>query len=48
MEASPVKLRIALAQINTTVGDIDGNAAKIGGWIGRARQNIAADLRRLR
>jgi NAD+ synthase (glutamine-hydrolysing) len=38
MEASLVKLRIALAQINTTVGDIDANAAKIGEWIGRARE----------
>ena len=38
MEASAAKLRIALAQINTTVGDIDGNAAKIGEWIGRARE----------
>jgi NAD+ synthase (glutamine-hydrolysing) len=30
-------MRIALAQINPTVGDIDGNAAKIAEWIGRAR-----------
>jgi NAD+ synthase (glutamine-hydrolysing) len=30
-------LRIALAQIDPTVGDIDGNAAKIAEWIGRAR-----------
>jgi NAD+ synthase (glutamine-hydrolysing) len=29
-------LRIALAQIDPTVGDIDGNAAKIAEWIGRA------------
>ena len=29
-------MRIALAQINPTVGDIDGNAAKIAEWIGRA------------
>jgi NAD+ synthase (glutamine-hydrolysing) len=29
-------LRIALAQINPTVGDLDGNAAKIAEWIGRA------------
>jgi len=29
-------LRIALAQINPTVGDIDGNAAKIAEWIARA------------
>jgi NAD+ synthase (glutamine-hydrolysing) len=31
------RLRIALAQIDPTVGDIDGNAAKIAEWIGRAR-----------
>jgi len=30
-------VRIALAQIDPTVGDIDGNAAKIAEWIGRAR-----------
>ena len=30
-------MRIALAQINPTVGDIDGNAAMIAEWIGRAR-----------
>jgi NAD+ synthase (glutamine-hydrolysing) len=29
-------VRIALAQINPTVGDIDGNAAKIAEWIGHA------------
>ncbi len=29
-------MRVALAQINPTVGDIDGNAAKIAEWIGRA------------
>jgi len=31
-------LRIALAQINTTVGDIDGNAAKAAEWIAVARE----------
>jgi NAD+ synthase (glutamine-hydrolysing) len=36
-------LRIALAQIDPTVGDIDGNAAKIGEWIGRAAA-AGADL----
>ena len=36
-------MRIALAQINPTVGDIDGNAAKIAEWIGRARDE-SADL----
>ena len=30
-------MRIALAQIDPTVGDIDGNAAKIAEWIERAR-----------
>jgi NAD+ synthase (glutamine-hydrolysing) len=29
-------LRIALAQIDPTVGDIDGNAATVAEWIGRA------------
>jgi NAD+ synthase (glutamine-hydrolysing) len=29
-------VRIALAQIDPTVGDLDGNAAKIAEWIGRA------------
>jgi NAD+ synthase (glutamine-hydrolysing) len=36
-------LRIALAQIDPTVGDIDGNAAKVADWIGRAREG-GADL----
>ncbi len=31
-------IRIGLAQINTTVGDLPGNAAKIIDWIDRARQ----------
>jgi NAD+ synthase (glutamine-hydrolysing) len=31
-------MRVALAQIDPTVGDIDGNAAKIAEWIGRARE----------
>ena len=31
-------LRVALAQINTTVGDIDGNAAKIVDSLGAARE----------
>jgi NAD+ synthase (glutamine-hydrolysing) len=31
-------LRIALAQINPTVGDIDGNSAKVAEWIDRARE----------
>ena len=36
-------LRIALAQIDTTVGDLEGNAQRIEQWIGRARQ-AGADL----
>jgi NAD+ synthase (glutamine-hydrolysing) len=36
-------LRVALAQINPTVGDIAGNAAKIAEWIGRA-EAAGADL----
>jgi NAD+ synthase (glutamine-hydrolysing) len=36
-------LRVALAQIDPTVGDIDGNAAKIAAWIERAR-SAGADL----
>jgi NAD+ synthase (glutamine-hydrolysing) len=31
-------MRLALAQINPTVGDVDGNAAKVAEWIGRARE----------
>ncbi|HET7484541.1 MAG TPA: NAD+ synthase [Solirubrobacterales bacterium] len=34
-------MRVALAQIDPTVGDIDGNAAKIAEWIGRARAESA-------
>ena len=30
-------MRVALAQIDPTVGDLDGNAAKIAAWIGNAR-----------
>jgi NAD+ synthase (glutamine-hydrolysing) len=29
-------MRVALAQINPTVGDVDGNAAKVAEWIARA------------
>ena len=36
-------MRIALAQIDPTVGDIDGNAAKIAEWIGRA-EGAGAEL----
>lgn len=35
-------MRLALAQINPTVGDIDGNAALIAEWIGHARERGAA------
>jgi len=31
------QIRLGLAQINSTVGDIDGNTSKIREWIGRAR-----------
>jgi len=31
-------MRVALAQINPTVGDVDGNAAKISEWIARAAE----------
>ncbi len=36
-------MRLALAQIDPTVGDIDGNAAKIARWCARAR-DAGADL----
>jgi NAD+ synthase (glutamine-hydrolysing) len=35
-------LRIALAQIDSTVGDIEGNAAKIADWTARARDDDAS------
>ncbi|HEU4739823.1 MAG TPA: NAD+ synthase [Solirubrobacterales bacterium] len=34
-------MRLALAQINPTVGDVAGNAAKVAEWIGRARDEDA-------
>jgi NAD+ synthase (glutamine-hydrolysing) len=34
-------MRVALAQINPTVGDVDGNAARAAEWIGRARDEGA-------
>jgi NAD+ synthase (glutamine-hydrolysing) len=34
-------LRVALCQIDPTVGDVDGNAAKIAEWIDRARSEGA-------
>jgi NAD+ synthase (glutamine-hydrolysing) len=36
-------MRVALAQINPTVGDIDANAVKVAEWIARAREE-SADL----
>jgi NAD+ synthase (glutamine-hydrolysing) len=36
-----ITLRLALAQINPTVGDIEGNAAKARAWIARARDEGA-------
>jgi len=35
-------MRVALVQINPTVGDVDGNATKAAEWIGRAREGGAA------
>src|SRR3954466_796349 len=35
-------LRVALAQIDATVGDIEGNAAKIADWTSRAREEGAS------
>jgi NAD+ synthase (glutamine-hydrolysing) len=34
-------LRVALAQLNSTVGDLGGNAEKIVDWIGKARRQKA-------
>src|SRR5436190_19766840 len=39
----PSQLRLAMAQINVVVGDVDGNANKILDWIDRAR-NAGADI----
>ena len=36
-------MRLALAQINSVVGDIDGNAAKVVDWLENAR-TANADL----
>lgn len=41
--AAAPRLRVALAQINPTVGDLDGNTAKILDYIARAR-DLGADL----
>ena len=37
------RLRVSMAQINSTVGDLDGNAAKIIDYIGQA-ESLGADL----
>ena len=39
----PSQLRLAMAQVNVVVGDIDGNAKKIVEWIDRAR-DAGADV----
>src|SRR6476661_5566817 len=39
----PSQLRLAMAQINVVVGDIEGNTHKIVEWIDRARE-AAADI----
>lgn len=36
-------LRLGLAQINTTVGDLEGNVAKVLEYVGRARE-LGVDL----
>jgi NAD+ synthase (glutamine-hydrolysing) len=38
MAAEEARLRIALAQVNPTVGDIDGNSRLISSWIAQARE----------
>ena len=42
MSSGSDPLRVALAQINATVGDIAGNAAKIAGHTAAARDEGAA------
>src|SRR5215470_17779155 len=39
----PSQLRLAMAQINVVVGDVEGNARKILEWIDRAR-DLDADI----
>jgi NAD+ synthase (glutamine-hydrolysing) len=43
MADGTLKLRIALAQVNLTVGDIEGNARLVSDWIDRAR-GVGAQL----
>jgi NAD+ synthase (glutamine-hydrolysing) len=38
MPEDSTTLRIALAQVNPTVGDVDGNADLVSSWIARARE----------
>ena len=42
--ASDQNLRIAIAQINLMVGDIEGNAKRVLEWIKRARDEMQADV----
>src|SRR5436853_7926041 len=39
----PSQLRLAIAQINVVVGDVDGNLQKILDWMDRAR-DVDADI----
>ena len=39
----PSQLRLAMAQINVVVGDVEGNARKIIEWMDRAR-DVDADI----
>src|SRR5262249_54773767 len=39
----PSQLRLAMAQINVVVGDVEGNTRKIVEWIDRAR-GVEADI----
>ncbi|MFN8112490.1 MAG: NAD+ synthase [Solirubrobacterales bacterium] len=43
MHGETTSLRLALAQVNPKVGDVDGNAALAAEWIGRAR-DAGADV----
>ena len=43
MDGDSTTLRLALAQVNPKVGDVDGNATLAAEWIGRAR-DAGADL----
>ena len=43
METNPRVLRVALAQLNPTVGDLEGNGCKVIEWTERARE-AGADL----